>query len=183
VNTRAPSPTSRRNMQMLQGCRLRLLSLVSAERLGHPRRKWKPGFKEGRYPPLDVPSCSLWVMCAPATNPAKVRQKTGIDAAKAALITSSMLRGMSRMENPRNWKPKRRNIKSATNPMNIPAIAKTKSRFVLTRCARNLDTHHPIVAEPAIRTGSDTTIEIRTTQTISIMPIRPREIMAATTAA
>ena len=154
-----------------------------AERLGHPRRECKLEFKEGRYPPLDVPSCSLWVICAPATNPAKVRQKSGIEATKVALMTSSMLRGMSRMENPRNWKPKRRRIKSATNPMSIPAIAKTKGRCVLTCRARCLDTHHPIVAEPAIRTGSDTTIEIRTTQTTSIMPIRPREIIDAATAA
>ena len=28
------------------------------QRLAHPRREWKPEFKEGRYPPLDVPSCS-----------------------------------------------------------------------------------------------------------------------------
>jgi hypothetical protein len=29
------------------------------DRLGHPRREWKPEFKLGRYPPLDVTSCSL----------------------------------------------------------------------------------------------------------------------------
>ena len=28
------------------------------QRIGHPRRGGKPEFKEGRYPPLDVPSCS-----------------------------------------------------------------------------------------------------------------------------
>jgi hypothetical protein len=33
--------------------------ILLAERLGHPRREWKPEFKEGRYPPLDVPACSL----------------------------------------------------------------------------------------------------------------------------
>jgi hypothetical protein len=74
-------------------------------------------------------------------------------------------------------------MKSAINPMDIPAIAKTSRRFVLTRLARYFDTHHPIVAEPATRTGSDTRIEIRTIQAISIMPIRPRETNAAATAA
>ncbi len=29
------------------------------ERLGHPRRRLKSEFNEGRYPPLDVPACSL----------------------------------------------------------------------------------------------------------------------------
>ena len=30
---------------------------ILGQRLGHPRREWKPEFKEGRCPPLDVPSC------------------------------------------------------------------------------------------------------------------------------
>jgi hypothetical protein len=30
-----------------------------AERLAHPRRGWKPEFKQERYPPLDGASCSL----------------------------------------------------------------------------------------------------------------------------
>jgi hypothetical protein len=29
-----------------------------SERLAHPRREWKSEIKEGRYPPLDVASCS-----------------------------------------------------------------------------------------------------------------------------
>jgi hypothetical protein len=33
------------------------------ERLGHPRRERKPEFKEGRYPPLDVPSCCALGFC------------------------------------------------------------------------------------------------------------------------
>jgi hypothetical protein len=37
---------------------------ISHERLAHPRRGWKPEFKEGRCPPLDGASCSpvgsLW---------------------------------------------------------------------------------------------------------------------------
>jgi hypothetical protein len=33
-------------------------SIIYAERLAHPRRGWKPEFKEGRYPPLDGASCS-----------------------------------------------------------------------------------------------------------------------------
>ena len=30
-----------------------------AQRIGHPRRGRKPEFKEGRYPPLDEPTCSV----------------------------------------------------------------------------------------------------------------------------
>ena len=29
------------------------------ERLAHPRREWKPEFKQERYPPLDGAACSL----------------------------------------------------------------------------------------------------------------------------
>jgi hypothetical protein len=34
-------------------------SSIPHERIGHPRRGRKLEFKEGRYPPLDVPACSL----------------------------------------------------------------------------------------------------------------------------
>jgi hypothetical protein len=33
-----------------------------AQRLAHPRRGWKPEFKEGRYPPLDGASCCAWII-------------------------------------------------------------------------------------------------------------------------
>ena len=32
------------------------------ERLAHPRRGWKPEFKEGRCPPLDGAACSLCII-------------------------------------------------------------------------------------------------------------------------
>jgi hypothetical protein len=32
-------------------------SEIPHERIGHPRRAWKPEIKEGRYPPLDEPAC------------------------------------------------------------------------------------------------------------------------------
>lgn len=42
-----------------------LPSSFLAQRLGHPRRIWKPEFKEERCPPLDVPTCCAscsWVV-------------------------------------------------------------------------------------------------------------------------
>jgi hypothetical protein len=35
------------------------LAWLGAQRLAHPRRGWKPEFKQERYPPLDEASCSL----------------------------------------------------------------------------------------------------------------------------
>ena len=53
-----------------------VFAFILAQRLAHPRREWKPEFKQERYPPLDGASCSavLSVMSLgvkDAKNPAK----------------------------------------------------------------------------------------------------------------
>ena len=44
-------------------------SSFSSERLGHPRRGRKPEFKQGRYPPLDVPACSPVFLIRASNSP------------------------------------------------------------------------------------------------------------------
>ena len=44
------------------------MELSGGERLGHPRRGGKPEFKLERYPPLDEPACSLWILLLSATD-------------------------------------------------------------------------------------------------------------------
>ena len=45
--------------------------ILFGERIGHPRRGGKPEFKEGRYPPLDVPACvcPAWARCKWGSSP------------------------------------------------------------------------------------------------------------------
>ena len=44
---------------LVSGFMTSVASVNFGERRGHTWREWKPEFKEGRCPPLDVPPCSL----------------------------------------------------------------------------------------------------------------------------
>jgi hypothetical protein len=54
--------------------------MLSAERIGHPRRERKPEFKEGRCPPLDVPTCS------PLSISVWSRLKFGVGPKKSPIV-------------------------------------------------------------------------------------------------